>query len=171
MTVLYGYDMDWCPDWYRDAWQKGNVYLTSAPLYKPQSRQSAKLFLQSSEMGLPQPLTRRRVCPPPPVLGGGAHSLTREGLGESQFRWGDIHCGTLYITYFVLQTLATILNFHKNCYVENIPILQYTYCDFSKIFMTVWTTEDWEHPERYYFLLLKKTLCKKLNQRLIMQYV
>jgi hypothetical protein len=30
----------------------------------PQSRQSAKLFLQSSELGLPQPLTRRRVCPP-----------------------------------------------------------------------------------------------------------
>jgi hypothetical protein len=23
LTVLYGYDMDWCPDWYRDAWQQG----------------------------------------------------------------------------------------------------------------------------------------------------
>ncbi len=40
-----------------------------------QSRQSAKLFLQSSELGLPQPLTRRRVCPPPPGSGGrGTHS-------------------------------------------------------------------------------------------------
>jgi hypothetical protein len=58
-----------------------------------QSGQSAKLFLQSSELRLPQPLTRRRVCPP--VLGGGAHSLAREGLGESQFRRGDIHCGVL----------------------------------------------------------------------------
>jgi hypothetical protein len=38
----------------------------------------------------------RRVSPPP-VLGGGAHSLAREGLGESQFRRGDIHCGTLTI--------------------------------------------------------------------------
>jgi hypothetical protein len=50
----------------------------------PQSRQSAKLFLQSSELELPQPLTRRRVCPPtphPPVLGGGAHSLAR-GVGR-----------------------------------------------------------------------------------------
>jgi hypothetical protein len=28
---------------------------------QPQSRQSAKLFLQSSELELPQPLTRRRV--------------------------------------------------------------------------------------------------------------
>ncbi len=58
-----------------------------------QSRQSAKLFLQSSESGLPQPLTRRRVCPSPPVLWGGAHSLAREGLVEYQFRRGDIHCG------------------------------------------------------------------------------
>jgi hypothetical protein len=35
-------------------------------------------------------------CAPSPVLGGGAHSLAREVLGESQFRRGDIHCGTLY---------------------------------------------------------------------------
>jgi hypothetical protein len=49
------------------------------------------LFLQSSELGLPhpQPLT--------PVLGGGTHSLAREGLGEPQFRRRDIHCGTLYV--------------------------------------------------------------------------
>jgi hypothetical protein len=62
-------------------------------------------FLRSSELTelrLPQPLTGRRVCPPP-RYGGGAHSLAREGLGESQFRRGDIHCGILYIydTYFV----------------------------------------------------------------------
>ncbi len=51
-------------------------------------------------MGLPQPLTRRRVCLPPLVSlvsGGGAHSLAMEGVGESQFRRGDIRCGTLYI--------------------------------------------------------------------------
>jgi hypothetical protein len=29
-----------------------------------QSRQSAKHFLQSSELELPHPLTHRRVCPP-----------------------------------------------------------------------------------------------------------
>jgi hypothetical protein len=55
------------------------------------------LFLQSSELGLPQPLTRRRVCPPPFGSGGGAHSLAREGVGESQFQRGDIPCGTLYM--------------------------------------------------------------------------
>ncbi len=61
-----------------------------------QSRQSAKLFLQSSELGLPQPLTRRRVCPTPRLVpGGGAHTLARQLVGESQFRRGAIHCGTL----------------------------------------------------------------------------
>jgi hypothetical protein len=61
----------------------------------PQSRQNAKLFLQSSELGLPHPLT----CKSPPFgSGGGAHSLAREGVGESQFR-RDIH------KYFVLKPL------------------------------------------------------------------
>jgi hypothetical protein len=46
-------------------------------------------------------------CAPPPVLGGGAHLLEREGLGEPQFRRGDIHSGTLYIQYmyFVCGTV------------------------------------------------------------------
>jgi hypothetical protein len=43
----------------------------------------------------PTPLPQASVSPP--VLGVGAHSLAIEGLGESQFRRGDIHCGTLYI--------------------------------------------------------------------------
>ncbi len=36
-------------------------------------------------------------APPPRTGGGGAHSPAGEGLGESQLRRGDIHCGTLYI--------------------------------------------------------------------------
>jgi len=67
------------------------------------STEEAEFFLQSSELGLSQPLTRRRVCPP--VLGGGAqHSLAREGLGESQFRRGDIHWGHI-------QSLVESANF------------------------------------------------------------
>jgi hypothetical protein len=42
----------------------------------PQSRQSTKLSLQSSELELPHPLTPRRVCTQctthPPLVGGGA---------------------------------------------------------------------------------------------------
>ncbi len=45
----------------------------------------------------PTPHPQAIVSPPPLVPGGGAHSLTREGAGESQFRRGDIHCSTLYI--------------------------------------------------------------------------
>jgi hypothetical protein len=71
----------------------------------PQSRQSAKRFLKSSELGLPQPLTCRRVCPPPYGLGGGHICWREKGLGESQFRREDIHCGTLYILYFVTVPL------------------------------------------------------------------
>jgi hypothetical protein len=43
---------------------------------------SAKLFLQSSVFGLPQPP---------------AHSLAGEGVGEYQFQLGDRHCGTLWL--------------------------------------------------------------------------
>ncbi len=74
----------------------------------PQSRQSAKLFLQSSELGLPTPLAAVECAPHPLVRGGGgrrAHSLAGEGLGESQFRRGDLHSGALYMyKYFVYCT-------------------------------------------------------------------
>ncbi len=39
--------------------KKNDVEFESSPQAAPQSRQSAKLFLQSSELGLPHPLTRR----------------------------------------------------------------------------------------------------------------
>ncbi len=42
--------------------------------------------------------------PLPPGSGGGAHLLAREGLGESQFRRGDIHGGTLFM-YLVEQVV------------------------------------------------------------------
>jgi hypothetical protein len=45
----------------------------------------------------PTPHPRASCAPSPLVPGGGAHSLAREGLGESQFRRGDVHCGTIYI--------------------------------------------------------------------------
>ncbi len=60
-----------------------------------QSTQSTNLFLQSSELGLPHSLNRRRVCPPPLYSRGMGHTRLRErGWGGSQFQRGNTHCGT-----------------------------------------------------------------------------
>jgi hypothetical protein len=49
-------------------------------------------------IGTPPPPHPQASVPPPPCFWPeGKHSLASEGLGESQFRRGDIHCGTLYI--------------------------------------------------------------------------
>ncbi len=85
----------------------------------PQSRQSAKPFLQSSELELPQSPTRRRVCPPPFGSGGGTHSLAGEGLGEPQFWRGDTHCGTLYI--YVVCELPSSPSLIENTHRAQIP--------------------------------------------------
>ncbi len=47
---------------------------------RPQSRQSAKLFLQSSELGLPIPLAAGECAlpPPHPLVRGGGHTRLRE---------------------------------------------------------------------------------------------
>jgi hypothetical protein len=47
----------------------------------PQSKQSGRLFLQLSQLGLPHALTRKRVLPPPPCGSGGAHLLAGKGVG------------------------------------------------------------------------------------------
>ncbi len=83
----------------------------------PQSRQNARLFLQSSELGLPHLhlLTRRPVCPPPSPLvrGGGGHTRLQERGWGFQFRRGDIHCGTLgiYVLYGLPQCPAQFFFF------------------------------------------------------------
>ncbi len=63
--------------------------------FNPQSRQSAKLFLQSSELRLPHSLTRRRVCTPHPLVPGGGTLACGRGSGGSQFERGNRHCGTV----------------------------------------------------------------------------
>ncbi len=60
----------------------------------------------------PTPHPQASVPPPPQFWGGGgAHSLAREGLGESQFRRGDIHCGTLYIYVFCDYNIRAIYKY------------------------------------------------------------
>ncbi len=44
------------------------------------------MYVPSSELGLSQPFSRKRVCLSPKNRGGGAYSPAGEGLGESQFQ-------------------------------------------------------------------------------------
>jgi hypothetical protein len=52
------------------------------------------LSFLSSRRNWDYPSLSPRASVPPSLRfwGGGAHSLAREGVGESQFRQGDIHC-------------------------------------------------------------------------------
>jgi hypothetical protein len=68
-------------------------------------RQSAKLFVQSSELGLPQPFTRRRVCPSPPGSGGG-HTRWRETGSKSPNSNKGTYTVVLFIyMYFVIHAI------------------------------------------------------------------
>jgi hypothetical protein len=58
----------------------------------------------------PNPSPEGECAPSSFGSGGGAHTLARRGReGESPFRRGDIHCGTLYYKYVLFGTnLRTI---------------------------------------------------------------
>jgi hypothetical protein len=70
---------------------------------KAQSRQSAKLFLQSSELGRPQPLTRRRVCPQTPGSGGRGTLWRERGWESLNSDEGTYPVVLCIYTYFVVQ--------------------------------------------------------------------
>ena len=78
--------------------------------YNPQSRQSAKLFLQSSELGLPPPLARRHVCPPPPLVQGEGAPGTLAGVRGG---WKSPNSGegtyTVVLTLYNLFLLSIIM--------------------------------------------------------------
>jgi hypothetical protein len=52
-----------------------------------------------------------------------AHSLAGEGVGESQFRLGDIHCGTLYTLY----TVHILYNIQYMYFVHSSTVLQFSF--------------------------------------------
>ncbi len=67
------------------------------PFVDPQSRQIARLFLQSSELGPHTPSPQAIVSPPLCFREG--RWTGQVGVGRrSQFRRGDRHCGTLGIS-------------------------------------------------------------------------
>ncbi len=59
--------------------------------------QSARLFLQSSELAPLAPSTEGESCPYPLWLRGGTHSLAGEGAVGANSDKGSRHCGTLGI--------------------------------------------------------------------------
>jgi len=73
-----------------------DIYSRQFCILQAQSRQSAKLFPQSSELGLPQLLTRRQVCPPAPSSGERVTLAGKRGVGRVPIPTKE-HCGTLYI--------------------------------------------------------------------------
>ncbi len=68
-----------------------------------QNRQSAKIFLQSSELGPPHPLSRRRVCPPPFGPGGEGTLGCGRGVGgvpiltRGHTLWCSLYISTLWV--------------------------------------------------------------------------
>jgi hypothetical protein len=65
--------------------------------YTAQGRQIANLFLQSSKLGLPHPLTRKRVCPSPFSFRGEGHTRWRERGWESPNSNEETYTVVLYI--------------------------------------------------------------------------
>jgi hypothetical protein len=74
--------------------------------YAAQNRQSAKLFLQSSELGTPQPSPAGECATPPPRFWGEGHTRWRHRGWESPNSDGDIHCGTLVRTCTLIRTFV-----------------------------------------------------------------
>jgi hypothetical protein len=84
-----------------------------------QSRQSAKLFLQSSELAPPAPSPAGECAPPPPTGSGGRAILAGErGVWRvpipTRGQW-DIHCGTLYIYVLCGCTLKGLVTL-RTCF-------------------------------------------------------
>jgi hypothetical protein len=66
---------------------------------RAQSKQSANFFSSRRNGDSPTPFAAGECAPPSFGSKGGAHSLAGEGLGESQFRRRDIHCGAhIYVS-------------------------------------------------------------------------
>ncbi len=78
-------DVTWAKIW-RLLLRAIHSHIHQLILLPPQRRQSAKLFLQSSELGLPNPSPAGECAYPPPLVpGGGSHSLAREGVGTEHW--------------------------------------------------------------------------------------
>jgi hypothetical protein len=86
----------------KDVW-KVLVVTTSCPMWSFNPNHKVRTYKEyhsvcpSSELGLPQPPTRRLVCPLPPVSGGRGTLAGEKEVGRVPILTRGIHCGTLYM--------------------------------------------------------------------------
>ncbi len=96
-----------------------NIRINSAYTFKRwEHRVGRVLSFFSSRRNWDSPTPHPQASAPPPLWFQGKGTLASgKGVGESQFRRGDIHCGTLYI--YVLcgweWNFAAILRVHMEC--------------------------------------------------------
>ncbi len=94
------------PAWTQPRIQGSRDHLTKSPISFSHlhHRVGRVLSFLSSRWNWDSPTSSPagECAPPFGFWGRGAHLLAREGVGESQFRRGDIHRGTLW--YFVVST-------------------------------------------------------------------
>jgi len=76
---------------------------------RPQSRQSAKLLLQSSELGLSQPLSPQRMWPSPRTKGGWGTLACGRGDGEVPIRRLEKKLSTLLPTLWPTVSVVSIV--------------------------------------------------------------
>ncbi len=129
------------------------------PSPPPQSRQSTRLFLQSSESG-PPPHPLRRVCPLPLWFrGGGIHSLAGEGQGVPIQTRGQTLWYSRYI--YVLCDHHPISQLSHG-YKDEITIILLSGVSFRKASSTSGTShipycENFEHGPSLHFLDREQT--------------
>ncbi len=109
----------------KKAWQK--------PLFTVY-RQSAKLFLKSSELGLPQLLTRRGVCPPPPPVQGGGRG-TGTHAGERGVGRVPVTTRGHTLSYSIFQKMMWnyLCKYHSLNNVHKYKIIFYNFSMFIKV--------------------------------------
>ncbi len=88
----------------------GMVFYQVFLLYSVQHRVGrVQAFLQSSELGLPQPLTHRRVCPPPLWFRGEGHTGWQERGWDSRNSDEETYTVVLYISEVGKMKIVNLL--------------------------------------------------------------
>ncbi len=82
------------------------------------------------------------MCPLP-LAPGGPHLLAGEGVGESQYRQGDIHCGTLYTVYTVCTLWFSLFQIQRLYltvflyYLDYVQTVMVQYCWYRSMYDVV----------------------------------